>query len=416
MSNNKYKYDTFEELYNIISSESKHNIKPLFIGIYEYGFEVPSLIQSNIIYPFFSGRNIIAQSQSGTGKTGSFVIGLLSRIDISNNNTQGIILANTHELAQQIFDVTENLSKHMNIKISLCIGGHDPNAHNTIYEIGKSHILVGTPGKIRYILHNSEHINIEHIKTLVLDESDVLLKADFIIQIEDIINKLQEQIQITIFSATYDENVLNTAKKLISNPFIIEVQREELSLDMIQQYKIKLSNEEQKLMTLADLYSKLSITQSVIFVNTIKRAEYVYNKINKLGYDVGLIHSEMTKIERRRILKEFRTGNIRAIIATDIIARGIDVQTVGIVFNYDIPHEKSVYLHRIGRSSRFGKIGIAINFIVAKQYSSKYKVQFRLCDEDQLNEIGNFYQRNIDYLPSIDQLNQILTGVKDFSI
>jgi superfamily II DNA/RNA helicase len=421
MSNKKkeLKYESFndicEDMLEKINDDKKQEeiLLNLFRGVVSYGFERPTPIQESAILPIYSGVDIIAQSQSGTGKTGAFIIGLLSRINPHDKFPQAIVLATTRELALQINSVCKNISQYMNIKTCLSIGGEYMSVTENSKQVKDSHIVIGTPGRINNIIDNGA-FSMKNIHTLVLDEADALLEDDFIKQIKSIITKVNMKTQICVFSATMDENTLDITKQFSQNPHIIKLKDDELSLDIIKQYKIELGHEKYKIDTLFDLYTQLTITQAVIFANTVNRACYIHDRMKKDGHQVGLIHGKMTSEERVETLKRFRKGEIRVIIGTDVIARGIDVQQIGLVFNYDIPNDKKTYLHRIGRSGRYGKLGVAINFITnsrdnnrrhggrnRKRYQSDYE---KICD------IQTHYKNKIDHLPDPDEINAILMG------
>jgi superfamily II DNA/RNA helicase len=372
----------------------------LMKGIFDYGFQSPSRIQNLTIKNIYDGYDIIAQSQSGTGKTGAFTIGALSVIDSSQNFPQVLIMATTRELASQIHFVISNLSKHMNIKIGLAIGGtrivsnqRDPYKH-----IRTCHVLIGTPGRIfDYI--NRDAFDPKLVKMFVMDEADALLKDDFIEQIKSIFSQLDSACQIVIFSATYTDKILEIADTITQEPKKkILMKYEELSLDLIKQYKVEVKYENIKYSTLSDLYTKLQIGQCIIFVNSIKTANILENRLTNDGFGVSKIHGELTTEQRTTILKDFRLGLSRVLIATDVLSRGIDIEQIGIVINYDLPRDFAQYIHRIGRSGRFGKIGVAINFVTDNDYQ-------RLCD------LENHYKIKINNMPSPNTINQFLSGV-----
>jgi len=414
------KYDSFNDICEDMLNKEEINkddkkeetILNLFRGVVSYGFDKPTPIQEKTIIPLYSGVDIIAQSQSGTGKTGAFTIGLLSRINLDNNFPQAIIVATTRELALQINSVCKNISQYMNVKTCLSIGGQYMNISENMKQVKNSHIIIGTPGRINNIINN-KGFSMDNIHTLILDEADALLENDFIDQIKSIIIKINKKAQICVFSATMDKNTLDVTKMFIQNPYIIKLKDEELSLDIIKQFKIELDHEKYKLDTLFDLYTKLTITQAVIFANTVNRACYIYERMKKDGHQVGLIHGKMTSEERVEILRKFRKGEIRVIIGTDVIARGIDVQQIGLVFNYDIPNDKKTYLHRIGRSGRYGKLGVAINFVVTNERNyrrSNKRNNRNQSDYDKIYDIQTHYKNEIVHLPNPDEINAILMG------
>ena len=373
----------------------------LMKGIFDYGFQNPSRIQNLTIKNIYDGYDIIAQSQSGTGKTGAFTIGALSVIDVNLNYPQVIILATTRELATQIHFVISNLSKHMNIRIGLAIGGtkivneatRDPYKH-----IRHSHVLIGTPGRI-YDYIERKAFNPKKIKMFTMDEADALLKDDFVEQIKTIFNQLDAECQIVIFSATYTDEILAIADSITSEPKKkILMKYEELSLDLIKQYKVEVKYENFKYPTLADLYTKLQIGQCIIFVNSINTANHLEKRLTKDGFGVSKIHGDLNTEQRTAVLKDFRIGLTRVLIATDVLSRGIDIEQIGIVINYDLPRDYASYIHRIGRSGRFGKIGVAINFVSDNDYNG-------------LKDLENHYKIKIDDMPSPATINGFLSGV-----
>jgi superfamily II DNA/RNA helicase len=383
----EYECDDFEKM-DFLQFE-------LFKGICNYGFQRPSKIQTKTIKAINTGIDVIAQSQSGTGKTGAFLIGALSRVDPNIKHPQVIIVANTRELSMQIQNVAKHISFYMNLNICLCIGlGQD--VVNNLKDAEKSHILIGTPGRLGDILAKLPEIVLDNVKTLVLDEADVLLKIDFVDQIKKITACMPLKTQICLFSATYNDDILEISKMFMKpNAFIVKIPSETLSLELIKQYKIVMRSEKQKYSTLEDLYKKLSISQAIIFVNSIKRAEILAGLMIKNNYAIGILHGKMTS--RDDVLKDFRTGKTRVLLSTDILSRGIDVEQVGIVINYDLPDDKHQYIHRIGRSGRFGKFGIAINLITDR-------------DLLKLQEIETYYNIALDDMPQPSILNTLLTG------
>lgn len=372
----------------------------LMKGIFDYGFQNPSKIQNNTIKHIYDGYDIIAQSQSGTGKTGAFSIGALSVVDPTQHFPQILMVATTRELASQIHFVVSNISKHMNINITLAIGGtrivsgqRDPYKH-----IRNSHIIIGTPGRI-YDYIERKAFDPEKIRMFVMDEADALLKNDFVEQIKNIFNTLNEICQIVIFSATYTDEILEIAESITNDPKKkILMKYEELSLDLIKQYKIDVLYENIKYSTLTDLYTKLQIGQCIIFVNSIQSANNLESRLIENGFGVSKIHGELDTEKRNSVLKDFRLGLSRVLIATDVLSRGIDIEQIGIVINYDLPRDFAQYIHRIGRSGRFGKIGVAINFI------TNY-------DRNNLRNLESHYKITISNMPSPQTINNFLSGV-----
>lgn len=357
----------------------------LLRGIYSYGFEKPSVIQQKAIIPIINGDDIIAQAQSGTGKTGTFSIAVLQKIDLSINNCQAIILSPSRELALQTYNVINNLNLFLNVKISLCIGGITQN-YNEFKE--SIHIIVGTPGRINNLLQN-KFIKTNDLKIIVIDEADEMLSYEFQLQIKNIINKIPEKTQICLFSATLSNDILDLTKKFMNEPKQILIKNEELTLEGIKQFYIMVGENKYKFDVLKDLYKTLSLGQTIIYVNNIKRVEKLCKLLERDNYSVIFIHGNMEQKERNDIMKKFRSGQERVLITTDLLARGIDIQQVSLVINYDLPtlKRKENYIHRIGRSGRYGKKGVAINFVTNMDYFI-------------INELSKFYNTQIEEMPN----------------
>lgn len=358
----------------------------LLRGIYAYGFEQPSSIQKKAIPSMLENRDIIAQAQSGTGKTGAFTIGTLGQIDINCKAIQGIILSPTRELSKQIFDVLTNIGKMMKgLKMHLLVGG--TSIEEDVSELKKiPHIIVGCPGRINDMLRRKK-MNVSQAKVLVLDEADEMLSKGFKDQIYNIFYQLNEEsVQIALFSATLSPELHEMSRKILRNPEKILVKSEALTLEGISQYYVLLDNEESKYMTLKDLYSIINVSQCIIYCNSLRRVIELYNNMKDEGYPVCCLHSEQERNEREMSYREFKNGKYRVLISTNITARGIDIQQVSTVINYDIPKDTHTYLHRIGRSGRWGRKGVGINFISSK-------------DIKRLREIEKYYNTQIEPLP-----------------
>lgn len=359
----------------------------LLRGIFAYGYEKPSVIQQKAIKQLITGKDLIAQAQSGTGKTATFTIGMLQNLDTKLNKTQVIILAHTRELANQIHNVVSNLSKYMNIKINLSVGGiHVRDNMNSLKE--NPHIVIGTPGRV-YDMLNKRVLQSENIKMLILDEADELLSNIFITQVYDIFRTLPGEMQVGLFSATMNDYFFSITKKFMRDPVTILVKNEELTLEGIRQYYINLEQNEFKFDTLCDLYAAFSVSQSIIYCNSKKIVDILSNKLINNNFSVSAIHGDMLQSVRDSIVKEFRDGQSRVLITTDLLSRGIDIQQISVVINYDIPKEIESYIHRIGRSGRYGRKGLAINFVTSY-------------DTDKIKQIESYYSTEIPELPDLD--------------
>jgi len=357
----------------------------LLRGIYAYGFEKPSAIQQRAIMPLVKGRDQIAQAQSGTGKTATFTIGILQRIDFSLRECQALILAPTRELAQQIQKVVVALGDYLNVRCHACIGGTRVRDDISMLQNGV-HVVVGTPGRV-YDMLCRHHLRPEHIKIFILDEAGEMLSKGFKDQIYDIFQSLPSRVQVGLFSATMPPDALEITRRFMNDPVRILVKRDELTLEGIKQFYISVEREEWKLDTLCDLYDTLNITQAVIFCNTRRKVDWLTDKMRAREFTVSSTHGDIGQKERDIILNEFRTGSSRVLITTDLLARGIDVQQVSLVINYDLPRNLENYIHRIGRSGRFGRKGVAINFVTSD-------------DVRLLRELEQFYNTVIEEMPA----------------
>jgi len=369
-------YDTFEDL------DLKEN---LLRGIYGFGFEKPSAIQQKAIKPFLDGNDIIAQAQSGTGKTATFAISLLQSIDEKLDETQAVVVSHTRELSNQIMNVFGNLSKYMKVSLALVTGG--TSVSKTMEELSrKPKIIIGTPGRILDMM-NKKALNYKTIKYLAIDEADEMLSSGFVSQIQDLFRFLVDnKLQVGLYSATMPVEFFDVTKKFMNKPVKILVKNEELTLEGIKQFYVNVERMEYKFDTLCDLYNVISVSQSIIYCNSKKLVDELSFKLRSRQFAVASIHSEMSQDDRNDIVEKFRSGETRILLSTDLLSRGIDVQQVSIVINFDIPYSIDNYIHRIGRSGRFGRKGVAINLIT---YS----------DIRKLHDIEKFYSTQIEELP-----------------
>ena len=381
--------DNLDEIdYNTIITHKFDDLEiksNLLRGIFGNGYETPSAIQQKAIKPLIDGRDLIAQAQSGTGKTATFSIGVLERIDNTRDVTQAIILAHTRELALQIEGVIKNLSKYMNITINLSVGG--TTVRNNIDELlNNPHIIIGTPGRVLDMI-NKKALDTKYLKVMILDEADEMLSKIFSNQIYDIFRFLPNNIQVGLFSATMTTEFFRLSKCFMRNPVKILVKNEDLTLEGISQYRINLEHNEYKFDTLCDIYDMCSISQTIIYCNSRTMVEDLFRRLCDANFSAECIHGDLSQDERNKIMEEFRNGTCRILISTDLLSRGIDIQQVSLVINYDIPNNIESYIHRIGRSGRFGRKGTAINFV------TRYDVK-------KISEIEEYYNTIVDELPA----------------
>lgn len=364
-------------------------------GIYSYGFEKPSPIQQLAIKPLAQGQDVIAQAQAGTGKTAAFTLGMLQRIDPSQARTQAIVLVPTRVLADMHLGCIQALGEHRKVNAIRCIGGTSQREDQRKVAAG-AHVVIGTPGRVKGLVEMG-CLRMENIKVMVMDEADELLRDGengFQDQVKDIVRYVPEDCQMGIFSATFSPQVLEAVKRFMRDPLRILVKPEEITMRHIKQFFIAL-HEPWKLDTLMDLYDTISVTQSIIFVNTITKLEYLKAEMTERDFAVSCYHAEMDMQERNEVIKNYKRGLSRVLIATDILARGIDIETVSLVINYDIPYDKEKYIHRIGRSGRASKKGVAINFVTER-------------DVRALQAIEDFFKVDIEELPISGDLAKLI--------
>lgn len=356
----------------------------LLRGIYAYGFEKPSAIQQRAITPILQGRDVIAQSQSGTGKTTIFCVGVLQSINTRSKATQALILSPTRELAEQSRKVMLAFGEYMNVQAHACIGGKSVGDDIRTLQAGV-HIVSGTPGRV-FDMIKRRCLKTRDLKMLVIDEADEMLGRGFKEQLYDIYRYLPPETQVMLVSATMPHDVLEMTQKFMNDPVRILVKRDELTLEGIKQFFVSVEKEDWKFDTLCDLYDILTITQAVIFCNTKLKVDWLTSRMRDANFTVSSMHGDMPQEERDSIMSDFRGGKSRVLIATDVWGRGLDVQQVSLVINYDLPNSRELYIHRIGRAGRFGRKGVAINFV-------------KNDDIRILRDIEQFYGTQIDEMP-----------------
>lgn len=361
------------------------NLKlPLLRGIYAYGYEKPSPIQQQSILTMQNGKDLIAQAQSGTGKTGAFTIGTLQYMDETLQKPQVIVLSPTRELAQQTYSVYSSIGKMMNI--TLCLMTGNVNINENIKSLNNNpQIIICCPGRLNDMLRRNI-MDTSNIKSLVLDEADEMLSVGFKEQIYQIFQYLPQNISVCLFSATLPSEVHELTSKFMRDPIKILVKSEMLTLEGIAQYYIALENDSDKFNTIKDLFGWISSSQAIIYCNSLKRVSDLYNAMVSDNFPVCCIHSGMEKQERDETFQNFKNGKHRVCISSNVTARGIDIQQVSTVINFDIPKCVHTYLHRIGRSGRWGRKGTAINFV------TKYDIHI-------MKGIEQVYQTSINELP-----------------
>jgi len=349
--------------------------RELLMGIWEKGFHKPSPIQEEAIPIALVGRNILARAKNGTGKTAAFVIPVLEKVDPAKQFIQALIMVPTRELALQTSAVVREIGKHMKVQCMVSTGG--TSLRDDIMRLMKPvHVLVGTPGRVLDLAQKRGVADLSRCSVFVLDEADKLLSPGFVEVMEDLWRLLAKDPQILLFSATFPVAVKKFKDRYIKNPYEVNLM-EELTLKGVSQY-YAFVEERQKVHCLNTLFSKLEINQSIIFCNSVNRVELLAQKITQLGYSCFYIHSRMHQNDRNRVFHEFRQGGTRHLVCSDLFTRGIDIQTVNVVINFDFPNSSEAYLHRVGRAGRFGHLGLAINLITYDDRLNLYRIEQEL--------------------------------------
>jgi superfamily II DNA/RNA helicase len=383
---NKDEEEIFDSSYEINNWDELDNDPNILRGIYSYGFERPSPIQKKAIRPIILGKDIIAQAQSGTGKTGAFGIGALSIVNVLDNFTQVLILSPTKELAKQTSNVLEQLGSMMSgLRIQTIYGGSPYEEFNNFNDKNTPHIICGCAGRV-YDLMRRDRITSKKIKLIILDEADEMLSSGFKEQVYNIFQYFNSDIQVALFSATLPNSIYPIINKIMRNPVKICVKSEQLTLDGISQYFVAVDDDRQKYDTLKHIYQYVSVSQCIIYCNSIRRVSDLYDAMKEDNFPVCCIHSNMDRNERDIAFKEFKSGKSRVLISSNVTARGIDIQQVSIVINFDVPKDIHTYLHRIGRSGRWGRKGVGINFITRR-------------DIGKIKEIEQYYACEIKEMP-----------------
>lgn len=379
--------DTYDSSYEINSWDELNLNSKILRGIFAYGYENPSPIQKKAIKPLILGKDICAQAQSGTGKTATFTIGALANLDISKNTTQVLVLSPTKELTIQTAKVFESIGSMMgNLRVQKLYGGSVVEDGSSFSNKNTPHVICGCPGRVQDMMRR-DRIHSKEIKLVILDEADEMLSAGFKEQVYNIFQFFNSNIQVALFSATLPNSILPIINKIMNDPVKINVKREMLTLEGIKQYFIAVDDDRQKYLTLKNLFSYLSVSQCIIYCNSVKRVSDLYEAMKEDEFPVCCIHSNMDKTARELAFNDFRLGKSRVLISSNVTARGIDIQQVNIVINFDIPKCVHTYLHRIGRSGRWGRKGVGINFITRR-------------DVHLLKDIESHYACQIDEMPS----------------
>jgi len=380
--------DTSEYSSPEINSWDELEVSPEILrGIFASGFDKPSPIQRRAIKPLMDGKDIIGQAQSGTGKTATFTIGALTHVKVEDNTTQILVLSPTRELSIQTANVMKMVGTMMTgLRVQTLVGGSSIDEDASNLKNNVPHVITGCPGRV-YDMMRRNHIVSKNIKLIILDEADEMLSTGFKEQVYDILQNLKNDVQVALFSATLPDYIHSITSKFMRNPVKIYVKAEQLTLEGISQYYVAVEDDMQKYDTLKDLYSFFSVSQCIIYANSVKRVSDLYDAMTEDGFPVCRIHSSMEKKDRDQAFLDFKTGRFRVLISSNVTSRGIDIQQVSVVINFDVPKCVHNYLHRIGRSGRWGRKGVGINLVTRR-------------DMSKLREIEQHYSTQISEMPA----------------
>jgi ATP-dependent RNA helicase DeaD len=360
-------------------------------GIEELGFEDLFPIQAQAIIPLLEGKDVIGQAQTGTGKTAAFGVPIVERIDVKNPKVQGLVLEPTRELAVQVAEHISRICKYTSFKILPIYGG--TSIQKQIYALKNGvHIIVGTPGRIIDHLKRGT-LDLESVKIVVLDEADRMLDMGFVDDVEFILSKVPIDRQTSLFSATIDQAVMSICSKYMKDPEKILVSKDEIALKQISQYYM-LVNPRNKFRVLCNILEENHIERAIIFCKTRRGTSMLADKLRRHGYDARPIHGGYTQSQRDVVINSFRKGKLQLLVATDVAARGLDIQGITHIINYDIPLDALVYFHRIGRTARMGRRGTAITLVNYGETAELNKI--RALTNTSIEEMENNIQTSFN--------------------
>lgn len=367
-------------------------------SIQAMGFEEATPIQSETIPVSLQGKDVIGQAQTGTGKTAAFGIPMLEKMDLKNGFIQGIVIAPTRELAIQVAEELNRIGQYKGVKALPIYGGQDINRQIRALK-NRPQIIVGTPGRLMDHM-NRKTIRLQNIQVVVLDEADEMLNMGFVEDIENILKEVPEVRQTLLFSATMPEPIRKIAEKFMKDPVQIKVKAKEMTVPNIEQYYIE-TQEKKKFDVLTRLLDMESPELAIVFGRTKRRVDELSEALNSRGYAAEGIHGDLTQAKRSSVLKKFKAGTIEVLVATDVAARGLDISGVTHVYNFDIPQDPESYVHRIGRTGRAGKQGLAYTFVTPREIG-------------QLKNIERTTKRSMERKP-VPSMDDALEGQKQIT-
>ncbi len=347
--------------------------KKMLSSLQNLGFEKPTEIQEKSIPLIMENHNLLGQAQTGTGKTLAFGIPIVEKINPKDKDPQALILTPTRELALQVSEEIKKIGRNRGIFTLAVYGGTSIDRQINFLKNKRNQVIVGTPGRIKDLIDRGV-LKLDKIKIFVLDEADRMLDMGFIDDIRYIYSKLPEEKQVLLFSATIPNSIMALAKEFLKDNFkIVKVKPEEVVVDKIEQYLFKV-DEFSRFSKLKELLNKHSDKKAIIFTETKKNVDELYKLLKKNDFKVGAIHGDFSQKKREQVLKDFKENNINILVATDVASRGLDIKDVEVVYNYKLPNNVESYIHRIGRTGRAGREGLAISFATNSEKQTVIKI------------------------------------------
>lgn len=346
--------------------------EPILRALNDMGFEEPTPIQQEAIPIAMSGKDMIGQAQTGTGKTAAFGLPVLHKVDDSAREVQALILSPTRELAIQVAEELNKMAQYTQIQVLPIYGGQDINRQFRGLK-KRPQIIVATPGRLMDHIDRGS-INLEHVETVVLDEADEMLNMGFVDDINKILESVPDEHQTLLFSATMPKAIQNLAETYLREPTLVRMKATQVQMDLIDQYYIEVQDR-QKFDVLCRLLDIQSPDLAIVFGRTKRRVDEVAEGLKKRGYMAEGIHGDLSQQKRDSVIRQFREGTIDILIATDVAARGLDISGVTHVYNYDLPQDPESYVHRVGRTGRAGKAGIANTFVIPREMEHLHAIE-----------------------------------------
>ena len=340
--------------------------KKVLFSLEKMGYEKPTEIQQQAIPVVAEGKDLIAQAQTGTGKTAAFGIPLIDKVEPKNKKIQALILVPTRELAIQVAKELKDIGRSKRVFVLAVYGGKSIQHQIDFLKRGNDVIIVGTPGRVKDLIDRG-YIKLDNVKHFVLDEADRMLDMGFIEDIEYIFSKLPKEKQTLLFSATMPKEILNLAQQFLKDDYeTVKVAPEKITVERIKQKAYRV-DEDKKFDVFKEVLGETLQGKAIVFTKTKKMADEVAKKLKMEGFNADAIHGDYSQAKRERVLRDFRSGKLDILVATDVAARGLDIKGVEVVYNYDLPNDVESYVHRIGRTGRAGKEGLAISFFTPEE-------------------------------------------------